>query len=184
LASYDGPGALIASYAAGDRSTVSTLASESFITVVMIAPTTELHFFPDKVQSVLSSAKSAYSIDSSRISLVGYSMGARGTWRQLVTNPSTWAAGAPSAGYAEAAGSQYIEQEPAPATFGLLKNAVGIPVRAFAGSADTTNPATLAEKTQNQLVRLGDKKSSLTVYPGATHGASSFSSLPPRRFEG
>lgn len=98
-------------------------------------------------------------------------MGSRGTWRNLVFNPTLWAAGAPSAGSAENTGDGTLSQEAAPAVFPLLNQIVKIPVKAFAGRSDTTAGFTGAQATQAQLQKLGDTVSSLTIYDGADHRA-------------
>jgi len=96
-------------------------------------------------------------------------MGGRGTWRQLVFHPEIWAAGAPSDGSAEDVGAGTLQQEAAPATFPLLKNVLDIPIKAFAGKADETAGYADSERTQNQIVSLGGKLSTLTEFEGATH---------------
>lgn len=173
LATYAGPGKLISQYNSGSKSESAVLAAEDFIVVVPVAPSDDLHFDPDKIRSVISAAVAKYPIDRDHIVLSGYSMGARGTWRNLIFNGDLFSAGIPVAGGAEAAGSHYLQLQPATPTFPLLKNVVGVPIKAFAGSADQTHPAAEMEKTQSQLEKLGDHSSSLTVYSGADHSASS-----------
>jgi len=101
-------------------------------------------------------------------------MGSRGTWRNLVFNPQLWAAGAPSAGSAEQAGDGTLQQQAAPPVFPLLNKVVDIPIKAFAGKADTTAGFQGSEATQAQMEKLGGH-STLTEFAGATHRAYTLS---------
>lgn len=71
------------------------MAAEDFVTIIPISPKNvdgqEIrHWFPENVQKVISDVKSKHGdkVEWSSLHLSGYSMGARGTWRNGVANPS------------------------------------------------------------------------------------------------
>lgn len=71
-----------------------------------------------------------YDIDPSRIYLTGNSMGGGGTWEFLVRRPDLFAAAVPVSGHT-----------PSPLYFDAIANSK-LPIWAFAGSNDFTNPVT------------------------------------------
>ena len=75
------------------------------------------------VMQVLEQVRSMYNIDSSRIYLMGHSMGAIGTWKIAAKYPDMWAAIGMFAG------------QGVPATVALMKN---IPAFVVHGDADPT----------------------------------------------
>ena len=91
---------------------------------------------------LIGSTVSTYKIDKSNISLTGHSMGGTGTYNIACSYPSLFAHIAPLSGSVRAT----------PDTMEKLKN---IPIKAFVGSAGTTNPYDKPEPT------LGMKKALL-----------------------
>ena len=91
---------------------------------------------------LIESTVSTYKIDKSNISLTGHSMGGTGTYNIACSYPSLFAHIAPLSGSVRAT----------PDTMEKLKN---IPIKAFVGSAGTTNPYDKPEPT------LGMKKALL-----------------------
>ena len=94
LSGYDGFGKLINEYYSGNKGAAQTMAAEEFVTIIPISPKNvggqEIrHWFPENVQKVVQHVKQKHgeSIDWGSLHLSGYSMGARGTWRNGVANP-------------------------------------------------------------------------------------------------
>lgn len=94
LSGYDGFGKLINQYYSGNKGADQKMAAEDFVTIIPISPKNvggqEIrHWFPENVQKVMSDVKSKHGdkIDFASCHLSGYSMGARGTWRNGVANP-------------------------------------------------------------------------------------------------
>ena len=83
---------------------------------------------------LIESTVSTYKIDKSNISLTGHSMGGTGTYNIACSYPSLFAHIAPLSGSVRAT----------PDTMEKLKN---IPIKAFVGSAGTTNPYDKPEPT-------------------------------------
>ena len=94
-----------------------------------------------------------YSIDDTRISIRGFSMGGGGTWHLAAHHPSFWAGAAPGAGFAETAEFQRIwSKEPKPSWYDqalwrlydatlYAANFHNLPVIAYSGEIDRQKQA-------------------------------------------
>lgn len=89
-----------------------------------------------------------------RLTLPNYSLGCRGVFRGLVTDPSLYSAAICSAGYAEKAGDARLDEAVEP-TFSLLYNAAGIPILIRYSPDDDTNPAKNTTDTIEALEAAG-----------------------------
>ncbi len=96
-----------------------------------------------------------YSVDKTRISITGLSMGGYGTWEMGMCYPELFSAIAPVCG-----GGMSWRAE-------ALKN---VPVRAFHGDADTVVPPTASYEMCDALKRAGGDVL-LTVYHGIAHNS-------------
>jgi len=179
LSGYDGVGKLINQYYSGNKGEAQTMAAEQFITIIPISPKNvggqEIrHWMPENVQKVLKDVLSKHGehIDPHGIHLGGYSMGARGCFRNGVANPETWASIAPSAGGAEAAGDGTLSQQKADSVFDKLSNMASVPVWQFAGEWDSTAGTDSPKRTQDALAKAGDGNAKLSILK-ADHSALS-----------
>ncbi len=98
-----------------------------------------------------------YPVDTTRIYLIGYSMGAGGVWRTAVAHPELFAAAAPAAAYTP---------EPSDAIASALTD---LPIRVYHGTADEAAPFARAEAMVEALARAGVDVT-FSVYEGADHG--------------
>jgi hypothetical protein len=64
-------------------------------------------------------------------------------------------------GTAEKAGDINLQLEPTTPTFPSLNKLNRLPIRQYSGAKDTTAPLWRAQETQNELIRLGSKTSTL-----------------------
>ena len=114
-------------------------------------------WFPPAVEDVIDEVSTKYSIDSSRIYLMGFSMGGFGTWATAYDRPDRFAAIAPVA-----AGGGDASLMP------LLK---GVPAWIFNGGDDQVTPARAARGAVEELKQEGGTVR-YTEYPGMDHGDS------------
>jgi predicted peptidase len=112
-----------------------------------------LEFSEKDVLNVLDLMKKNYKIDTSRIYLLGHSMGAIGTWHLGAKYPEIWAALAPFSGYG------------LPATAAAMKN---IPQIIVHGGADMTVPVAGSRAMAAELKKLGVEHQFIEV-PGGNH---------------
>jgi predicted esterase len=105
------------------------------------------------VLNVLALMRKHYTVDASRIYLMGHSMGAMGTWHLGAKYPDTWAALAPFAGYG------------APSTVAAMKH---IPEIVVHGTADLTLPVALSRAMVAELKKQGVEHRYIEV-PGGSH---------------
>ena len=132
---------------------------------------------------MMKSVKQLYgpAIDWKRVHCVGYSMGSRGCWRYseasstvgptlpesksgnfVLKHPlQTLATTVSIGGAAEKAGDKNLVLEPTTPTFPYLNKITRLQIRQHAGTQDTTAPVSNAQSTQNELLQLGAKASSL-----------------------
>lgn len=109
---------------------------------------------PDKVVAFVNHVVSKYHADRQRIYLMGYSMGANGTWQTALAHPELFAAIVPICG----------EGEPKNA-----KALVNLSVWAFHGAQDDAVPVEESER-MIQAIREAGGKPRLTIIPDAGHG--------------
>jgi len=114
-------------------------------------------WFPPAVEDVIDDVEAKYSIDTSRVYLMGFSMGGFGTWATAYDRPDRFAAIAPVA-----AGGGDASLMP------LLKN---VPAWVFNGGDDEVTPPRLARGAVEALKQAGGTVR-YTEYPGMEHGDS------------
>jgi acetyl esterase/lipase len=114
-------------------------------------------WFPPAVEDVIDEVLAKYSIDTSRIYLMGFSMGGFGTWATAYDRPDRFAAIAPVA-----AGGGDASLMP------LLKN---LPVWVFNGGDDEVTSPRAARAAVEELRQAGGTVR-YTEYPGMEHGDS------------
>jgi predicted peptidase len=108
---------------------------------------------PASVKDFLEQVSTAYKGDKERIYLLGFSMGAFGTWAAVEAHPNLYAAAIPIAGGGD---SQHIA------------NAVRIPIWAFHGAKDRAVPPNESFKLVESL-QLKGGRAGLTILPDAGH---------------
>ena len=96
-----------------------------------------------------------YPIDSNRIYIVGFSMGATGVWDITTRYPDLFAAGVPLSGVSDTAKAY------------LLKNT---PIWAFSGELDNIAPARLNQEMVDAVNRHGGK-ARITIIENGGHGS-------------
>ncbi len=114
-------------------------------------------WFPPAVEDVIDEVLTKYSIDSSRIYLMGFSMGGFGTWATAYDRPDRFAAIAPVA-----AGGGDASLMP------LLKN---VPAWVFNGGDDQVTSPRAARAAVEELKQAGGT-ARYTEYPSMDHGDS------------
>ena len=109
----------------------------------------------EAVRELIDAAVSAYGIDRKNISLTGHSMGGTGTWSLACAYPGLFERIAPLSG----------SVRNTPEAVEALK---AVPVRAFAGSADTIVPPDASKEMVAALQAAGGD-AEITVFDGADH---------------
>lgn len=109
----------------------------------------------ESISELIDHTVSTYKINRNNISLTGHSMGGTGTWNLACTYPSLFARIAPLSGS--------IRNTP-----DIIDNLKNIPVRAFAGSADTIVPPDSSKEVIAALKAAGGS-AEITVFDGADH---------------
>lgn len=116
-----------------------------------------LNWEADAVARFARHVTSAYHVDQSRVYIVGYSMGAVGTWRTAAAHPDAFAAIVPIAGGGETKEAASL---------------VRVPIWAFHGADDNVVPVSSSKQTI-EAVRIAGGKPKFTVIPNAGHGICS-----------
>ncbi|KAH8928343.1 hypothetical protein BT69DRAFT_1346654 [Atractiella rhizophila] len=157
---WNGAGKLLLQYYSGNVTPANTLAAESFLTVLPLAPNqTQAGVVPewndDGVFNVVQRVFDTYpQVDRTRVYISGYSLGARAAWKLLVERPDLWAAAAISAG------------EPSNETdWSKLLN---IPIRHYVGTEDYEGSSNVGkgETIQSLIEQAGGKLCELVQIPG------------------
>lgn len=107
----------------------------------------------ETVNALLDEVQTKYLIDTDRIYLTGWSMGANGVWSLAMAHPERFAAIAPLAGKGDAKKAARL---------------AGVPARIFHGAADKT---VLPEESQNMADAINNAggEAELTLIPNADH---------------
>lgn len=172
LATYDGFGKLVSEYNGGNRGDAQTIAATKFITIVPVAPEYSdaydaQYWMAERLTDVLNHVKeSGAPVDWDRFHVAGYSMGAFGSWRFAVNNPTMVATVVTSGGNAETNSITNSLGQTVQPPADLLSAIVSrkIPTRAYTGTGDSTIPASWLEETQQKVEALGaGSKSTLTI---------------------
>jgi predicted peptidase len=103
-----------------------------------------------------------YGVDTTRIYLLGNSMGGMGTWHLAAKYPQKWAAVSPAAGGVNGENFPY-------------SNLKGMPLRAITGDLDMARPAVMATVA---AARAAGLKPEFVLVPGGTHGSSVEIAMP------
>jgi len=111
-----------------------------FIVVVPQCPAGGMWDDTETLTALLDEVSSEYAVDSTRVYLVGYSMGGLGAWYLAYRHPERFAAVAPMSGYS------------IPWWATRLKT---VPIWAFHGAKDDRVPASVTERMVEQLRREG-----------------------------
>lgn len=150
-------GSVLAQTLAGRESAAGKKIRDEFVTVMVIAPKSDIIIDPDVVQSIVHSAVDVLAIDQDKVYITGYSMGCRGTLRAVITHPDLFAAAACSAGYAEDTGDKYLKEDKSRAqgSFDSLGRATSVPIAFGYGTSDNTTPGVNTLATYNHLEKLG-----------------------------
>jgi predicted peptidase len=109
---------------------------------------------PDSIMQLVEHAASRYSVDRDRVYLVGFSMGAYGTWQTAAAYPDVFAAIVTICDGGDPDQAELI---------------VGIPVWAFHGDKDEVVPLTASEQMIDALRAAGGIPK-LSILHGAGHG--------------
>lgn len=126
------------------------------VPAIIIAPQCRPGFrwSPDSIMKLIEYSASRYDVDRDRVYLVGFSMGAYGTWRTAGVYPKVFAAIVPICGGGSPDQAKFL---------------ASLPVWAFHGDKDDVVPLTESEQMIDAL-RTAGGDSKLTVLPGAGHG--------------
>ena len=95
-------------------------------------------------------------IDSSRIYVVGLSMGGFGTWSLVAAHPDKFAAAIPICGGGDVASSKAL---------------TSTPIWAFHGDQDSVVPVERTTKMVEAVEKAGGQKIKSTIYPGVNHNS-------------
>jgi len=109
---------------------------------------------PDSIMQLVEHAASRYNVNRDRIYVVGFSMGAYGTWQTAASNPDVFAAIVPICGG------------------GSLENAKAlakVPTWAFHGDKDNVVPLVESQSMVEAMLAAGGQPK-MTVIPEAGHG--------------
>jgi len=155
---------LLDKFEQGQVNRATTLASLEFITVSPLHPNRQPHLFDwesDKLMKILNKVMSEHAIDKQRIYISGHSMGAFGTWRNLIANPTFFTAAVPLAGALR--GWELGHGWPD------VSDIIAIPIWAFHGTADGIINVRLAEESDAHMKKAGSKVCRLTILPEEPH---------------
>ncbi len=117
-----------------------------------------------ELNNLLVQLKQQYNIDSSRIYLMGNSMGGMGTWIWASSVPEHFAAVTPISGGLKDKMKQYI-----PNGVDITKGLANTPVWAFAGGKDKVVPAELSLNLIEDIQKEGNDNAKFKLYPKAKH---------------
>ncbi|MEI6072679.1 MAG: prolyl oligopeptidase family serine peptidase [Verrucomicrobiae bacterium] len=95
-------------------------------------------------------------VDTSRIYVMGASMGGYGTWNFVMRYPELVAAAVPVCGAGDPSMAQTINR---------------IPIWAFHGDNDTTVPPSGSQDMVNAIEKGGGRRIKITIYEGVDHGS-------------
>ncbi len=109
----------------------------------------------DVLEALILSIESEFSIDASRVSLTGHSMGGTGTWSLAAARPDLFARVAPLSGSVRCT----------PEALSALN---ALPLWAFVGSADTIVPPQSSEDAVKRL-QIAGADARLTIFENADH---------------
>jgi len=122
---------------------------------------TETYWYPvfDRLEALIESITTTYSVDEHRIYLTGLSMGGFGTWRLALEHPDRFAAIVPIAG------GYIFESDEVPEEICVLKN---LPIWVFHGEKDEAVPSWQSQILVDAL-RQCPANVRFTHYPDANH---------------
>lgn len=116
-----------------------------------------------RAMEIVAALRKEFSIDESRLYIMGNSMGGGGTWHLLAHQPGVFAAGIPVAGGA---------------TSDDVGNLVRVPLWNFHGDADKTVPVAVSRERIAALRKAGGTPIS-TEYPGVGHNVNNWAFTEP-----
>ncbi|PRP85516.1 hypothetical protein PROFUN_06748 [Planoprotostelium fungivorum] len=172
-AQWDGVGTLLNQWNSGNRGDKQTMVANQFLTVIPVARKTYNNkdagdqWLSDHLIEVLNKVKSRYSVDSNRLYVTGYSMGAFGTWRFNIQHPELVAASVASAGF------PYDGQN---SDDTHVKNVADTPFHLFCSEADTIIEFPKCKRAAGYLNNMNNRQDIVTIYPasmGVQHGDNS-----------
>ena len=105
---------------------------------------------------ILEAVRKEYSIDPSRLYVMGASMGGYGTWDAIIRFPDVFAAAVPVCGAGDPA---------------MASRLVGVPIWAFHGDNDLTVPVSGITDMVGAIQQAGGKRVRVTLYKGVGHAA-------------